>query len=136
MKKSKLIAKLIAKGFMTGSTKFFGLGDDIDYVVRRSQVSEKCNVALRKFKSCGSVPEDAGMTCYKVTSEGVIFNFIIVDDELYRCWAMATMSASKCIKYVPEFKEWFKHKPNRQEFFAAFRYQTLEIRAREGIPND
>ena len=136
MKKSKLIAKLIAKGWMTGSTLFFGEGDDIDYVVKRSQVSEKCHAALQSFRSHGSGPEDAGMTCYKVTYVGNIYNFIIVDDELCRCWALATESAMVSIKYVGGFKEWFKHKPNRQEFFAAFRYQTLEIRAREGIPND
>jgi len=96
--------------FKTGTTVFFGIGNDINYVIPISEwesiVKFKPNIGYKEFH------------CYYYKE----YDFIVVTDNEFKNWKLATETACILIKKSDEYKTWFKNKAHRKSYFSAFLY--------------
>ena len=107
--------------FLTGTTLFFGKGNDIDYVVDVDKFETLLNeeIILDNNEKDGY---DGSFTMRRYKTNGKTYDFIIVEPELLPLWKLATRTAMVLLQTKFGFREWFKKKENRKAYFRAFLY--------------
>ena len=100
---------------LTGTKLFFEQGKDTDFVLTEDKWKEilgyKADFDYQKW------------VCYKyITEKGKSFDFIVVRNEKFSDWELATKTACILIKESQKFREWFKKKLHRQRYFSAYIY--------------
>lgn len=86
------------KFLLTGTTLLFGEGNDIDYVVKTSQIKDLTGINITKKMY------DFASIKFKE------YNFIIVYDDSFSDWELATKTANTSVKILPQFKNGLKRK--------------------------
>ena len=102
--------------YQTGTTIFFGTGNDLDYVVIETEWNQITDYDY------STKEEGVPFICYKYIEKNKFYDFIVVDQERFEKWVMATETAIILIGKGKGFNEWFKNKVNRQKYFSAFIY--------------
>lgn len=101
----------------TGTKSYWGKGQDTDYVLTQNRFNELMTESVKlKRKEC---------KIYKYEKT----DFIIVNNNDYWKWEMATYTACALIRQDENFNIWFRNKDNRKAYFSTFLYRgTNELK--------
>jgi len=102
----------------TGSSAFYGpcRGRGLDYVLSKSRFKYIMGFDFEMDR------EGWRIFNYVDPDSKQSYNFIVVREDRFSDWEMATQTAITLIKNNEAFKEWFKIKGNRKDYFSCFIY--------------